>query len=77
MLVLNSCITSAQKAKQETTLNAIYIPSFPDPLDKDGNNIVTFSDDYTQVIMPYWYWLQITNYAVNVENAAQVINKTQ
>ena len=70
MLALNSCITSAEKAKSETQ-NKVYIPSFPDPVDKDGNYIVEFNEDYTKVEMPFWYWMQITNYAIEVENAAQ------
>lgn len=70
--MLNSCKTSPKKDKNATKID-VYIPSFPEPIDKNGDFIVKTNENFTEITIPFWYWLQITQYAIDVENAAQIL----
>lgn len=39
---------------------------FPNPYDENGKPVVTLEND-SFVRMPLWYWLKITEFAVDVE----------
>ena len=57
-----SCATTKQ-----TEVKPIQIKTeFPNPVDENGNNIVTLEVDGS-VKMPLWYWLRITDYVIDVE----------
>lgn len=43
------------------------IPDFPPPVDIEGNVIVSFDESTHTVTMPFWYWIKITEYAVEVQ----------
>lgn len=58
-LVLTSCTTYPKSLDNSVT------PKFPDPVDENGNFIVTLEGD--SVSMPLWYWLKITSYAIDVD----------
>ena len=73
MLLFSSC-TSNQKRENGEIITKLYIPSFPDPVASDGSYIVEPNEDYTAVTLPYWYWIQICQYALDVENVAQSVN---
>lgn len=59
---LMSCRTS-----QITDVEPLQIEAeFPSPYDENGKAVVTLETDGS-VKMPLWYWLKITEYAVDVE----------
>lgn len=71
MLGLINCATSQKKENSGTV--DIYIPSFPDPADKDGKPVVRLNQMGDSVIVPLWYWNEIVRYASDVEAAAQAL----
>ena len=62
-IALTSCRTS-----QITAVEPVQIEThFPPPYDENGNSVVLFDDGNT-VKMPLWYWLKITEYAIDTES---------
>ena len=61
-IALMSCKTLQPEEKKEV----IQIEAqFPSPYDENGNQIVILENDVVK--MPLWYWLKITEFAVDVE----------
>ena len=58
---LTSCKTLRSEEKKTIQIEA----QFPSPYDENGNQIVILEDDVVK--MPLWYWLKITEFAVDVE----------
>lgn len=58
---LTSCKTLRSEEKKTIQIEA----QFPSPYDENGNQIVILEDDIVK--MPLWYWLKITEFAVDVE----------
>lgn len=58
---LMSCKTLPEEKKEAIQIEAV----FPSPYDENGSQIVTLEGD--TVKMPLWYWLKITEFAVDVE----------
>lgn len=56
-----SCKTLRPEEKKTIQIEA----QFPSPYDENGNQIVILEDDVVK--MPLWYWLKITEFAVDVE----------
>lgn len=67
------CASYPKKDNAETKQINVYIPSFPSPVDNDGNYIAVLDEDAESVVIPYWYWMRIVKYALQVEAAADVI----
>ena len=59
---LTSCITLKMTEAKPFQIKA----EFPNPYDDNGKPVVTLENDGF-VKMPLWYWLKITEYAVDVE----------
>lgn len=80
MLVLNSCRTLRKEVKEETVydFSTVYFPSFPSVY-KSGVIIpkcydqIVIGDIYYDkaVVIPYWYWELIINYANETEAAIE------
>ena len=62
MLVLTSCISQPKNESKGIQLKT----EFPDPIDENGNYIVILDND-GNVKMPLWYWLKITEFAIDVQ----------
>lgn len=58
---LTSCKTLRPEEKKTIQIEA----QFPSPYDENGNQIVILENDVVK--MPLWYWLKITEFAVDVE----------
>lgn len=61
-------------------LDSVYFPTFPYPKDGivlplDANNKLVLDDnsEIVSVIMPYWYWNLIIDYATKIETAAAAL----
>ena len=63
---LMSCKTLQPEEKKTVQIEA----QFPSPYDENGNQIVILEDD--AVKMPLWYWLKITEFAVDVETNSKL-----
>lgn len=64
--ILITALTSCKTLRPEEKKEVIQIEaSFPPPYDENGNQIVILEDDIVK--MPLWYWLKITEFAVDVE----------
>lgn len=64
--ILITALTSCKTLQPEEKKEVIQIEaSFPPPYDENGNQIVILEDDIVK--MPLWYWLKITEFAVDVE----------
>lgn len=59
---LISCKTLPKEEKKTIQIKA----EFPSPYDENGNKIVLL-DSEGFVKMPLWYWIKITEFAVDVE----------
>lgn len=62
-LLSASCTTSRIKAPER-------IP-FPDPV-VDGISVVTYDSGTDTVSMPLWYWIRLTEYAIDVDTAFDI-----
>jgi hypothetical protein len=67
MLLILIAVSACSTTPAETSLPpiALSFPEFPDPLDSAGKSIPVLEEG--EVRMPLWYWLRITEYAVDVE----------
>ena len=76
-LVMSSCQSS--KVEVETKVKIVYVvpdlvkPKYPDSTnivityDKDSNKVNDVDTDIEFVVMPFWYYKQIVEYKVNVD----------
>lgn len=69
MLVLTSCISQTKSESKGIQLKT----EFPDPIDENGNYIVTLDND-GYVKMPLWYWIKITDYVIDVQTNIELSN---
>ena len=67
MLVLTSCVSVPKTESKGIQLKT----EFPDPIDENGNYIVTLDTD-GYVKMPLWYWLKITEFAIDVQTNVEL-----
>lgn len=77
MLAMSSCQSS--KVEVDTKVKIVYVvpelvkPKFPDPTsrvipyDKDFNKVNDVNTDIEFIAMPFWYYKQIVEYKVNVD----------
>ena len=63
--ILITALTSCKTLRPEEKKTIQIEPQFPSPYDENGNQIVILEDDVVK--MPLWYWLKITEFAVDVE----------
>lgn len=73
--LLICCTTYPKKEKSEIKQINVYIPSFPEPVDSEGNYIAVLDEEAESVTIPYWYWMRIVQYALKVESAANIIEE--
>lgn len=59
LTLLLTCCTSTPK---NYAVNEWVLP--PDPIDTNGNPIVTYQEETDTVTMPFWYWRAIANYII-------------
>ena len=67
ILVLLQALISCTTTQVQQQIKPVQIDStFPDPIDENGNSIVTYDSESQTVSMPLWYWLKITEFAIDV-----------
>lgn len=66
LIILTTAFTSCQ-----TTERAIEFPDFPNPV-VDGISVVAYTEDTGLISMPLWYWLEITEYVIDIETIRSV-----
>lgn len=78
MLPLICCKSNPKKESTET-IN-VYFPSFPSPgketiipIDVNGKVVKDSTTEIVNVVIPYWYWIMITNYVTETEEAVQAL----
>lgn len=75
MLIISITVLTSCRTSQITAVEPLQIDThFPPPYDENGDSIVSFDDDNT-VKMPLWYWLKITEYAVDTESNRLLLTK--
>lgn len=82
LISLRGLISCASKPKEEEVFiyPKIYFPEFPDPekyvkpLDYNGQLVEDEETDIYFVQMPFWYWLLIVDYKVDVDKAERFYN---
>lgn len=81
MPVLNCCRSNPTKEKPATV--EIYFPSFPTPgkatitpIDIDGKIVRDNDTEIMNVVIPFWYWIMITNYVTETEEAVAMYQAT-
>ena len=68
MSIISTTALTSCRTSQITAVEPLQIEThFPPPYDEDGNSVVLLDDDNT-VKMPLWYWLKITEYAIDTES---------
>lgn len=68
MSIISTTALTSCRTSQITAVEPLQIEThFPPPYDENGNSVVLFDDDNT-VKMPLWYWLKITEYAIDTES---------
>lgn len=70
--MLSSC-RSALKKEIPETIDIIDFPTFPAPVDREGNTFLVFDEEKQNVTMPFWYWKQIVFYVAETEEAVAVL----
>ena len=75
LLLMTSCESSPEILTTDTAAG-ITFPAFPSPY-IDGVSVVIPTADYAAVSMPMWYWLNIVDYAADVDTAVQIIKARQ
>lgn len=68
MSIISTTALTSCRTSQITAVEPVQIEThFPPPYDENGNSVVLFDDGNT-VKMPLWYWLKITEYAIDTES---------
>lgn len=68
MSIISTTALTSCRTSQITAVEPLQIEThFPPPYDENGNSVVLFDDGNT-VKMPLWYWLKITEYAIDTES---------
>ena len=68
MSIISATALTSCRTSQITAVEPLQIEThFPPPYDENGNSVVLFDDGNT-VKMPLWYWLKITEYAIDTES---------
>lgn len=59
----------------------VYFPAFPypeddtcKPLDKDLQLVTSNDVEVSYVLVPFWYWKQILNFAIKTDEAVNALN---
>jgi hypothetical protein len=73
LTILSTCSTAP--AKTEVVDPRLSFPDFPDPLDAQGKPIPTLNGE--TVTIPLWYWIQITDYVIEVEKLREIYGSWQ
>lgn len=67
MSIISTTALTSCRTSQITAVKPVQIEThFPPPYDENGNSVVLF--DGNTVKMPLWYWLKITEYAIDTES---------
>lgn len=75
MLIISTTALTSCRTSQITAVKPLQIEAeFPSPYDEDGKPVVTLENDGS-VKMPLWYWLKITEYAVDTESNRLLLTK--
>ena len=75
ILIISTIALTSCRTSQITAVEPLQIDThFPPPYDENGDSIVSFDDDNT-VKMPLWYWLKITEYAIDTESNRLLLTK--
>jgi len=61
---------STTPVKTEVINPSLTFPYFPDPIDSEGNTIPVMIGQ--NVVLPFWYWIRITEYAIDVQKTREV-----
>lgn len=69
MLASISCITT----RSEKSDSVPFVAS-PDPLDSEGNSVVTFDAQTDTVIVPLWYWKKLVEYVQDTQDIQSIIH---
>jgi len=70
LILITASTCSTTQVKTGAVDPALPFPYFPDPLDADGKPIPVL--DGQNVTVPLWYWIKITEYAVDVEKCREI-----
>jgi hypothetical protein len=68
LITASTCCTT--QVKTEAVDPSISFPHFPDPFDAGGKPVLVL--DGQNVVIPLWYWIKITEYAVDVEKCREI-----
>lgn len=75
MLIISTIALTSCRTSQITAVEPLQIKAeFPNPYDENGKAIVTLENDGS-VKMPLWYWLKVTEYAIDTESNRLLITK--
>ena len=67
MLPLVSISCTSSPKKEDNTINGIYFPPVPDPVDYEGNPLVFPTHDGV-IEIPLWYWQILVEHIQITEN---------
>ena len=70
LILITASTCSTTQVRTEAVDPALSFPYFPDPFDADGKPIPAL--DGQNVTVPLWYWIKITEYAVDVEKCREI-----
>ena len=70
LILITASACSTTQVRTKAVDPALSFPYFPDPFDADGKPIPRLEGD--NVIIPKYYWILITEYAVDVEKCREI-----
>jgi hypothetical protein len=68
LITASTCYTT--QVKIEAIDPALTFPHFPDPYNAEGKSIPV--QEGQAVVVPLWYWLDITAYVIDVEKTREI-----
>lgn len=70
LLIITIPLLSCQTLQKSVNLEWTQ---FPDPINENGEYIVTFDKETESVKMPLWYWKKITKYVIDTETNISIL----
>lgn len=65
IVLLTSCATKTEYIYVVSPVDTSIFPTFPVPVDSDGNSVIEYDSDSDMVMMPSWYLLAITDFKID------------